>query len=158
MDQKSTPFFKGALLAVAAIFVVLFGIYIMEGAREHRILSLSTWHKLPETTSISGVAKTTFKPGESLIITYHIDRQPMSCWAVWVDTISGPVSYQFPAQRSQVFVDEVTRVDLSLLKTLPPSMPSGEYHWYQMSYPVCQGRQMTPFRNDTGIILTIVQK
>lgn len=155
METKGTSTLKGALMAVMAVAAILIGNLAINEARDTKTMSLSSWFAAPAVHNIEGEPQTEFSPGDGLILHYSVERQPLTCWAVWVDMLQGPVTYQFPAARSQVFVDKVTRVTIDSYKVLPDPMPRGEYQVIQMAFPVCDGREVKPFKHDTGIRITI---
>ena len=126
--------------------------------KETRVLSLYSWYAEPQITNIDGEQTTTFHAGDSFIINYYVERQPLKCWGTYFDVINGPVTYQFPAQRTQILVDKVTRVELPLLKVLPDPLPPGQYTWKQITYPTCDGIELKPFVMDSGIVITILPK
>lgn len=145
-------------MAIGLVAIILTGNHVIAIARETKPLSLFSWYQPPEMNNIEGERQTTFRPGDSFVIKYYVERQPISCWAVYTDVISGPVSYQFPETRTQVIVSEVTRVELNLLKVLPDPLPPGEYTWKQVVNPTCEGYELKPFVMDSGIVITILPK
>ncbi len=158
MKKKKFGSLTGAAMAVLAVGAILTGNYIIEEARDERTLSLSSWFRPPETLNMEGQPQTVFHPGETFIMHYSVERQPLTCWAIWIDIMEGPVGYQFGPSRTQIMVDKVTRVDLKSMRTLPDPLPAGQYHLSQMAYPTCDGREVKPFKNDTGVVITILPK
>ena len=155
--QHASPFFKGSIYSVLAVSALMIVIYITGVISQQRTLKLQDWTSPPTLTNIQGTAQEEYRAGQSVIITYHILRQPVGCWATYIDVITGPVMHQFPPQLSQFIVEVPTRVDAPLFKTIPDGLPAGEYKWTQLTYPVCDNVLLDPISNDTGIVLTIVE-
>lgn len=96
-----------------------------------------------------------FKPGDGLIINYPVERHPRRCWAMYVDLLDGPVSYQFNDRRSQNFKAKSFKITIRNYQVLPNHLPAGRYQIVQLVYPSCDGYVMQPYRMDTGHFITI---
>lgn len=150
-------FFDWAFLTLCVFFITFTASYISHEIRMYRTLELHHWFMPPELRNTNGEIQNEFSAGDPFLITYYIDRQPLGCWATYIDVIDGPVSYQFPPQRSQLVVDKRTKFIKSFYKELPDNLPPGKYTWKQITYPICDSISLDPIIQNTDLILTVSQ-
>lgn len=109
----------------------------------------------PTILNVKGSPQNVFKPGDSLIIQHIVIREPLSCWASYYNTMTGPVNYQFPETRSVIFVDKPTKRTLRMFFTIPENLPEGEYKWSQFIYPICEGQMRKPYESPYSMKIII---
>ena len=102
---------------------------------------------------------TTIVAGEGINIRHQLHYAPQDCYGLYVQSLQGPVSYQFEPMRSNLsLVSKPTDIDVVIHMETPKHLPQGEYHLSMTVYPTCEGLNMVPKRYDLGADVTILSK
>lgn len=156
--QKSSPLFRGAFYAVMAMLAISIGSYFASTHFAERQLSLFRWYESPSLTDTKGQPTQALRPGDGFVINYFVEREPLKCWATYINMIKGEnASYQFPAQRTHIISDTRVKTVIHVYQQLPTKFPAGEYSITQLVYPTCMGHDLPPFGTDTGIRFTVLE-
>lgn len=158
MFNKSSPMFRGAFTTVLVALIIFSAAYFASVEFAQTKLSLFKWYERPYVTNAEGVQTTQFRAGDAFVVNYFVEREPLKCWAVFTNVLTGPVSYQLPATRSQVITKTRIRVPLKMYEELPAQLPAGQYRLSQIVYPTCGNVHMLPFKLETGIVLDVLKK
>lgn len=157
MFRYTAPFVRYASLAILSLLLVISAGYATAWLHASKSQPLYDWYAPPRllTTDLDHSSK--FAPGDGLVLDLYVRRNPVNCWAMISPVIKGPVLYQFPSYRNNTLEAVSADVELRVLLELPRHLPPGEYEFYQIVTPTCNGFDKPPYRKDLDLVVTITR-
>jgi len=140
---KSHPIYRPVLIGLALLSAAMFSSYFAAYSVAYTNRHIMEYASTPFITDTDGFVINSTPAGRSVVLNIHVLRRGIDCWAEYVTTLSGPVTYQFPERKSQ----PVTMIDRSIriLLVLPEGLPGGEYRLRQFVFPTCKGISLVPY-------------
>lgn len=157
MFKYTAPFVRYASLAILSLLLVISAGYATAWLSATKSQPLFDWYAPPKILTSDLDHTDTFAPGDGIVLNLFVRRNPVNCWAVISPVLKGPVLYQFPSYRNNTLEAIATDVELRILLELPPHMPPGEYEFYQIITPTCNGFDKAPYRKDLDMTIKIVR-